>query len=488
MESERPIQPGSVQIGQVIDGFRLEERTHRGGMATLWRVTRVEGTEDHPDEPLLIMKVPRFLGGDDPATIVGFEVEQMIMPTLAGPHVPRFIAKGDFSRLPYIVMERIDGPSLRPRLDAAPLPIDEIAQIGVKVATALHELHRQHVVHLDVKPSNIMFRPSRASQGGEAVLIDFGLSRHDHLPDLLEEEFELPMGTGPYMSPEQVQFVRGDPRSDLFALGVMLYHLTTAARPFGAPTSVRGLRQRLYRAPVPPRELRAECPAWLQEAILHCLEVDPAQRYQSAAQLAFDLQHPEQVALTERALRVSRSDRTGMVKRWFRAIGMESRGGGGIAEQAAKNPILLAAVDVLGAQPSLLDAVRRTAQRLLDSAPGARLACMTVMRINRIAMDELVEADGSSRHVNLLVQLEHWARPVKQGNAAAGRVTLHVIEASDPARAIVDYARKNQVDHIVIGARSSGGLRRYLGSVSAQVAAEAHCNVTVVRDATPSGG
>jgi len=67
-------------------------------------------------------------------------------------------------------------------------------------------------------------------------------------------------------------------------------------------------------------------------------------------------------------------------------------------------------------------------------------------------------------------------------------VTLHVIEASDPARAIVDYARKNQVDHIVIGARSSGGLRRYLGSVSAQVAAEAHCNVTVVRDATPSGG
>src|SRR5436190_22850969 len=125
MESERPIQPGSVQIGQVIDGFRLEESTHRGGMATLWRVTRVEGTQDHPDEPPLIMKVPRFLGGDDPATIVGFEVEQMIMPTLAGPHVPRFIAKGDFSRLPYIVMERIDGPSLRPRLDAAPLPIDE---------------------------------------------------------------------------------------------------------------------------------------------------------------------------------------------------------------------------------------------------------------------------------------------------------------------------------------------------------------------------
>src|SRR5207237_7821580 len=114
----------------------------------------------------------------------------------------------------------------RPRLDQAPLPVPEIADIGAKVAAALHDLHRQHVVHLDVKPSNIMFRPS-----GEAVLIDFGLSRHDRLPDLLEEEFELPMGTAPYMSPEQVQFIRNDPRSDLFALGVMLYHLTTGERP-----------------------------------------------------------------------------------------------------------------------------------------------------------------------------------------------------------------------------------------------------------------
>ena len=144
--------------------------------------------------------------------------------------MPRFVAKGDFTRQPYIVMEHIAGDSLRARFDAAPLPLDEVVQIGAKVATALHDLHRQHVVHLDVKPSNIMFRPT-----GEAVLVDFGLSRHDLLPDLLDEEFELPMGTGPYMSPEQVQFVRNDPRSDLFALGVMLYHLATGERPFGSP-------------------------------------------------------------------------------------------------------------------------------------------------------------------------------------------------------------------------------------------------------------
>lgn len=481
-----PPRTAPLQPGDVIDGFRLEERTHQGGMAALWRVTRTDGDDGLP----LIMKVPRIMGGDDPTTIVGFEVEQMILPTLRGPHVPRFVARGDFTRQPYIVMERIDGPSLRPRLDQAPLPVDEIAAIGAKVATALHELHRQHVIHLDVKPSNILFRPRRADGGGgEAVLVDYGLSRHAQLPDLLEEEFELPMGTGPYMSPEQVQFVRSDPRSDLFALGVMLYALTTGERPFGAPTSVRGLRQRLYRDPVPPRTLRADCPPWLQELVLRCLEVDPAQRIQTAAQLAFDLQNPQQVALTERSQREGRSGLAQRARRWFAALGAEPAGTPLTQADAARSPIVLAAIDVAGADAALLDEVRRTVQRLLRTDPGARLACLSVMRINRIAIDELVDADGQSRHVRLLVQLKHWAHAITHPEAAPGadtkdgRVTFHVIEAVDPAGAIVEFASKNQVDHIVLGARSSGALRRYLGSVSAQVAAEAPCTVTVVRAA-----
>jgi nucleotide-binding universal stress UspA family protein len=486
MASERPgFAP--LQPGLVIDGFRLEERTHQGGMANLWRVSRAAGGDTRP----LIMKVPRIKGGEDPASIVGFEVEQMIMPTLAGVHVPRFVAKGDFTGRPYIVMERIAGDSLKPRFDASPLPLDEVVQIGAKVATALHDLHRQHVIHLDIKPSNIMLRAGSGPEGsgsetGEAVLLDFGLSRHDRLPDLLEEEFELPMGTGPYMSPEQVQFVRNDPRSDLFALGVMLYHLATGARPFGAPTSVRGLRRRLYHEPVPPRLLRSDMPPWLQEVILRCLEVQPVRRHQSAAQLAFELQNPDQVTLTERAERLTRAGLLTRWKRWFAAIGAEPTFTGGATDQAARSPILLAALDVAGAEPALLDAVRLTVQRLLQTEPGARLACLAVLKTNLIGSDERVEADGSSRHLNMLVQLKHWAHPIVRaidphGEGQAGRVTFHVLEAPDPASAIVDYATKNQVDAIVLGARSSGGLRRYLGSVSAQVAAEAPCTVTVVR-------
>ncbi|HZW76008.1 MAG TPA: bifunctional serine/threonine-protein kinase/universal stress protein [Caldimonas sp.] len=477
------VAPASLEAGQVVDGFRLDEVAHRGGMATLWHVSRVAPVAD---DPPLVMKVPRVRGGEDPAAIVGFEVEQMVMPALAGPHVPRFIAKGDFTRVPYIVMERIEGPSLRARFDVAPLAIDEIQRIGAKVATALHDLHRQRVVHLDVKPSNIVFRRGDDGSEGDAVLIDFGLSHHDLLPDLLEEEFDLPMGTSPYMSPEQVRFVRNDPRSDLFSTGVMLYHLTTGARPFGMPSSVRGLRRRLYRDPVAPRTLRPDCPPWLQEIILRCLEVRPERRYQSASQLAFDLLHPEAVALTSRATRSGSGSTVRTMKRWLASLAERDEVPGGVAATSARSPIVLAAVDVAGAEPALLESVREAALRLLKSEPGARLACLTVMRIHRIGMDDLLEADGTSRHVKLLVELRHWARPLLHAAGlahgdAASRITYHVLEAPDPAAAVVEYARRNQVDHIVLGARSSGRLRRHLGSVSARVAAEADCTVTVVR-------
>lgn len=463
----------TVAPGQLIDGFRVEEHLHQGGMAQLWRVTR---PGDGPDAMPLIMKVPRIKGGEDPATIVGFEVEQMVLPMLKGPHVPKFVAKGDFTRQPYIVMERIPGESLRPLLDAAPLPPAQVAELGARIALALHDLHRQHLVHLDIKPSNILFRPT-----GEAVMCDFGLARHDRLPDLLEEEFTLPMGTGPYMSPEQVQFVRDDPRSDLFALGVLLYHLATGQRPFGQPNSVPGLRRRLYVEPVPPRRHNPDCPRWLQEIILHCLEVKPEKRYQSASLLALDLQHPQQVALTPRADRLDAPSRLRAFRRWFAALGAEPEGTGDARAQAMKHPIVLVAVD-LSARPALLEQLRETAQRLMATAGGARLACASVLRTARIGMDELVDEEGHSLHVKQLVGLKHWAHPiVQQAGLDEARLTFHVLEAPDPATALLEFARRNEVDHIVMGARGNSALRRYLGSVSSQVVAESPCTVTVVK-------
>ena len=482
-----PVAPAGLQPGQVIDGFRLEERLHVGGMAVLWGVTRcVEGPSAAAgDEPALIMKVPRIKGGEDPASIVGFEVERMIMPTLGGPHVPRFFAKGDFTRQPHIVMERIPGASLKARFDESPLAFDEVTEIGARVAAALHDLHRQHVIHRDVKPSNVLMRPS-----GEAVLVDFGLARHDQLPDLLAEEFVLPLGTGPYMSPEQVQYVRSDPRSDIFALGVMLYHFTTGQRPFGAPTSVSGLRRRLYVEPIPPRAVRQDCPRWLQEIILRCLEVDPSKRYATAAQLALALHAPDQVPLTHRADKLARSGALTTLKRWFFALGSEPDERAdleGAHRNVDRNPLILAAVDTEHGAGALLEQLRETVRRVLLSEPGARLACVSVMRTARVGMDELVDAQGRSLHVKQLVALKHWGQPIRRElRLDEGRITYHVLEAPDPASALVDFASRNKVDHIVMGARGQSTFRRYLGSVSSQVVAQSDCTVTVVRAAASS--
>jgi len=152
----------TIATGAELDGFTIGECVHRGGMATLRSVT-------HPgiNVPLL-MKIPRVSEGEDPAAIVSFEMEQMILPRLAGPHVPGCFGTGDFGRQPYVVIERIPGTTLYDRLRDLPIPYEEARVIGGKIGTALADLHRQNVIHHDIKPSSIMFRPS-----GECVLIDF---------------------------------------------------------------------------------------------------------------------------------------------------------------------------------------------------------------------------------------------------------------------------------------------------------------------------
>lgn len=385
-----------LETGSMLDGFLVGDLIHRGGMAHLWEVSK-------PGDPApMLMKIPVLHEGEDPAAIVSFEMEQLIMPRLKGAHVPRHIANGDFATQPYIVMERLSGETLLPQLEHLPLPATAVAAMAAKIADALEALHGQGVVHLDLKPSNIMFRAS-----GEAVLIDFGLAHHRNLPDLLQEEFRLPYGTAPYMAPEQVMGVRNDHRSDLFALGCLMYFFATGSRPFGDPQKLKGLKQRLWKDPVPPRKLNADLPPWFQEIVLRCLEV--------RAELAVML--------------------------------------------------------------------RRTASRLLEPAPDARLACINVLRLNRIAMDQSLDEQGNNKHVQKLVELKDWARELK---LEPRRITFHVLEAFDPAEAILDYARQNNVDHLIMGARENSTLRKILGSVSAKVAAEAPCTVTVVRNRQPA--
>jgi eukaryotic-like serine/threonine-protein kinase len=244
----------------------------------------------------------------------------------------------------------------------------------------------------------------------------------------------------------------------------------------------------LWRDPQPPRWWNRQVPPWLQEIILRCLEIDPAHRYGSAAQLAFDLQHPAHVPLTGRSERRTRDGIVPVTMRWLRVRHGQPKRGNSVAGQLSRAPIIMAAVDLSpGAEP-LAQALASTVGRLLATEPGARLTCVNVLKLSRLAIDPTEDAEGRNRHLQRLIELKHWARrlagPGFAGQDFAGpddRTTYHVLEAVDPATTLVEFARHIQADHIVIGARGSSALRRYLGSVSAQVVAESPCTVTVVR-------
>ncbi len=459
-----------LSAGMVIDGFVLQERIHRGGMAMIWRVQR-----DDIGFPI-IMKTPFLDFEGDLSLLVGFEVEQMIMAELRGAHVPRLVANGDFTRQPHIVMEYIPGTSLLRRMLAAcetgeNLPLDEAVRYGIAIADALSDLHQQHVLHLDLKPDNVLFRPD-----GTAVLIDFGLSRHEQLPDLLEEQFHRPTGTPDYLAPEQLLRVRSDRRSDVFALGAILYHMATGKPPFGTPARMAQVRDRVWRDPVPPRALKPAIPPALQETILKCLEPLPDRRPASAEELAFDLRHPDLVELTERAARAERAGFSATLRRWMGVRRTMRAIQAGATKPLPGAPIILVAVDLRPGLEELRAAQLEAAASVLANMPGARLACLNVMQTSLVAIDDNVDAAGENIHLQRMAELRGWAQPL---GLPRGKVTFHLIESRNIAAGILDFARSNKVGHLVIGAPGkavTAGTR-----LTAQITSEAPCSVTVVR-------
>jgi len=456
----------NLHPGSEVDGFRVGEKIHVGGMAVLYRVEREGG------EFPMLMKLPRLEFGSHPSCYVGFEVEQMILEKLTGPHVPRWVTKGSHEDTPYLVMEYIEGRSLHEYADHAPLPADEAARLVAALATAVHDLHRQEVIHLDIKPANVLYR-----QDGRAVLVDFGLARHGHFPDLVEEEFHKPVGTSAYISPEQIMGNRNNPRSDLFAIGVILYQLCTGRLPFGEPATLSGFRRRLFLDPLPPRRWVPGLPEWMQEIILHCLEVDAEIRYSTAAQLAFDLAHPDQVPLTGRATRLKRAGLSSFVRRWWQSL----RTGPGTSAvpttHLAQAPNILVALDTGVGQEAILRAVLATVRRAAAADDNCRIICVTVLEPDISTDQETGHELVNSLYTRRLVELHHWAAELQLPDY---RLRFHVLEGASAATVLLEYARQNHVDQIIMGARGSSGLRRFLGSVSARVVAEAPCTVTVV--------
>lgn len=460
-----------VQTGASIDGYRVDACIHNGGTGSIYRVD--PPADKDPGFPIII-KAPRL--GRDEATIGidSFEMERTILPTLTGPHVPRFVAAGDVTATPYIVMEWIDGEPLSEVVARAPLPPEEVARIGAALADAVHSLHAQDVVHLDLKPENFMLRAT-----GEAVLLDFGFAHHSRYPDLLAEEQHFAAGSAAYVSPEQLLGDRSDPRSDLFALGVLIYELATGEQPFGQPQTLAGMRDRLWREPVPPRARNERVPAWLQEIILRCLEQDAAARYPSAAHIALDLRHPEQMALSARAERTKGVGFFVNLACWWRAhrgrISLAT--GNRIAVPAA--PVIMVAVDTEHPDDERHSPLQWTTGQILSLNPEFRLLCVSVVKSVPVA-EGLVDTESTMRkHLEHKTRLRHWVQPL---NVRPSQLSLHVVEAANAADTLLELARANHVGLIVLGA--PGPSRKTLGwwrSAASTVTANAPCSVHVVR-------
>ena len=458
----------SLQPGTELDGFRIGECIHAGAQGNIFRITA-------PDQGFpAVMKVPR-VGPNEPAeNLISFETEAMILPALSGPHVPRFVAAGDLAKMPYLVTEWIDGESLDGVLRRGRLPAVDVARIGAAIADAVHGLHLQDAIHLDLKPDNVVLRAS-----GEAALIDFGLAHHARYPDLLAEEKRFAAGSAPYVSPEQVLGTRSDPRSDLFALGVVLYEMATGELPFGVPATVAGLRDRLWLDPAPPRERSPDMPPWLQEIILRCLEPRAEDRYQSAAHLAFDLRHPEQVALTARARKSGRAGFLAQARRWWRARGVPPLPRLMPKAQVGTAPVIMVAVDTTHAHDPRQPVLQRATAQVLSQSPEFRLVCVSVIHAGPLAEGAGVAESASGIHLEHLVRLRHWAEPLR---LPAQRLSLHVIESPSPERALLEFARRNHVDLILLGAPSPAHhALAWWRSVASSVTAHAHCSVYVVR-------
>lgn len=468
-----------LAAGTELDGFRIGACLHAGGMAHIYEVTYA----DERAAPFaMVMKVPRMTAGDGAENIVGFEVEHQILQVLHGTHVPRFVAAGDLVSLPYLVMEHVQGLTLQQVLDAhthnhTRATVSEMARLGAAIARAAHSLHQQNTCHLDLKPANVLLPPD-----GHAVLLDFGLSCHAHYPDLLAEELRKAVGSPAWIAPEQVVGVRGDPRSDIFAIGVMLYELATGELPFGNPQTNGGMRQRLWMDPTPPRRLRDDLPEWLQEVVLRCLEPEAAKRYPSAALLAFDLEHPEQIKVTQRGQQIQGTPFFTHVKRWLKAAGMHYQPSPLPSQQIDEVPILMVAVPHHEASDATLYSLRQAVARSLGIRPGARLAVVTVISPNLSSTSEHDKSE-TTLHRQYRTMLQQWAQPLDLDDH---QTSYHVLEASDVANALVRYAEGNNVSMIVMGAATHGlQMQRFVATVPIKVAMEAPCTVILVKQSLP---
>ena len=278
------------RAGDLLDHYRLDNLVARSGMASVFRAT------DTRDGRQVAIKVPHPDMEADPVLYDRFKREAEIGKIMDHPGVMKVFNDEPRSRI-YMVMEWVDGQLLRNILhEQKKLPHDRARRIAIEICGALDHIHSRGVAHRDLKPENVM-----VDDQDRIKLIDFGIAGKAGARRLTFGKLSQVMGTPDYISPEQVKGKRGDGRSDIYALGVMLYEMLTGTTPFQGPNAFAIMNERLLNHPIPPREVDPSISPELQEIIYRALERDPKNRYPTAREFAWDLEHQDQVGVAERA-------------------------------------------------------------------------------------------------------------------------------------------------------------------------------------------
>jgi len=273
-----------ASVGERIDQYELTELLARSGMASIFKAVDAESGA------AVALKIPHVQFESDIVFSQRFEREVEVGQRLDHPNIVKVLKPRVQTRI-YLPMEYVEGKSLRALLkEKEPLPTERALDIARQVCGALEYLHSQGVVHRDVKPENILITAS-----GQAKLLDFGIALVASERRLTWTGFSNALGTPDYMAPEQVRGRRGDPRTDVYAVGLMLYEMLTCNLPYDSPNPRALLRAKTSEDPRPPSYYVPGFDPSLEAIILRAIERDPRNRYGSAKQLLADLENPSAV-------------------------------------------------------------------------------------------------------------------------------------------------------------------------------------------------
>jgi eukaryotic-like serine/threonine-protein kinase len=277
-----------LQIGDQFDRYQIQAHMAQGGMSDIYRAFDLVNRRE------VVIKIPDPSMIGDPAQFERFQRELEVMTTLNHPAILKGLDSGKYNRIPYLVTQFVDGQSLRKLIEtSAPLPPEQAVGLIRKIASGMAYCHKNNVIHRDLKPENILI-----TRDDQPVIMDFGLALTKGAHRVTYSNLSATMGTPDYMAPEQIEGQRGDRRTDVYALGTILYEMLVGKTPFTGDSNMAIMAQHLHGTAQRLDRINPLVSPQLAAVAAICLSLPPEDRYEDMDALIEALDHPENVDVT----------------------------------------------------------------------------------------------------------------------------------------------------------------------------------------------